>query len=180
MRDKDSVAVQALSCGAAELLHGIAKHTGELNLSTHILSTQPALTPAALTRLRNQYWNAFKHFYEPNQRTVRDDEAVLESFDDRSNDFILFQGWWDYLSLVRKLPVAAQVFQVWWYALNDEKLSPQADRVTIERVFPGLSSQTRIEQKRRLRRSVEKFRKDKEISSDPKTESEPLCQKAMY
>lgn len=145
-----------------------------MNLSTHILATQPALTPAALAKLRNQYWNAFKHFYEQDRTTVRDDARLLNDFNDHSNDAILFQGWWDYLSIRKKLPVAAQVFQVWWYAINDEKLSPEADRTTIELVFPNLRSQSRFEQKRRPRRTVEKYRQNKLILSSPQTEREPL------
>ena len=43
-----------------------------------------------------------------------------------STTIALFVGWWDYMTLQKRLPVAAQVFQVWWYALNEERLSLDA------------------------------------------------------
>ena len=44
---------------------------------------------------------------------MRDDEALMAAFSDRRNDAVLFMGWLDYLNFVGRLPVEAQVFQVW-------------------------------------------------------------------
>jgi hypothetical protein len=78
----------------------------------------------------------------------------------------------DLANLVQqKLPVEAQVFQIWWYALNEEKLSPDADLGVVRKAFPDIRRQKRMEQKRRLRRSIEKFRKDKALLADPATET---------
>jgi hypothetical protein len=54
----------------------------------------------------------------------REDEELLKGFDDRQNNIALFIGWWDYLSLLKKLPVAAQVFQAWWFSLNEDSQAP--------------------------------------------------------
>lgn len=86
------------------------------------------------------------------------------------NDAFLCIAWWDYLSCQKKLPVAAQVFQV-WYALYEEKLSPDADLPRIRTEFPDIRGQDRAEQKRRLRRSIEKYRRDKALLADPATET---------
>jgi hypothetical protein len=80
----------------------------------------------AIRRKRNQYWDAFKHFFDL-KGLPREDEELLAQFNDINNDVAMFIGWWDYMTVQKRLPVAAQVFQVWWYALNEEKLSPDAD-----------------------------------------------------
>jgi hypothetical protein len=71
------------------------------------------------------------------------------------------------------LPV--QVFQLWWFSLNEEKLAPGADLHTIRALFPDIMRDGRAEQKRRLRRTVEKYRDNAETLADPRTEDNPLC-----
>jgi hypothetical protein len=119
--------------------------------------------------MRNQYWNAFKHFSD-RDGFAREDEELLAQFSDINNDVALFVGWWDYMTVQKRLPVAAQVFQVWWYALNEEKLSPDADIGVVRTAFPDIRQQPRAEQKRRLRRSIEKYRNDRRLLADPATE----------
>ena len=74
------------------------------------------------------------------------------------------------MKVQKRLPVGAQVFQVWWYALNEEKLSPDADVGKIRAAFPDIRQQPRDEQKRRLRRAIEKYRKDRALLAHPATE----------
>lgn len=174
IRDKDPIAVQCLACGGAELIEAIAASKGIRALSTHMLETVPGLDLGKLRRLQRQYWNSFKHM-TARDGEPRDDAETLQAFDDTKNDAALFVGWWDYLSVTGRLPVAAQVFQVWWYALNEGKLVPEADLKTIRMAFPDITSCDRAERKRRLRRSVEKYRDNSELLRDPRTESEPLC-----
>jgi hypothetical protein len=69
------------------------------------------------------------------------------------------------------MPVAAQVFQVWWYALNEDKVSEDADFSVFRTSFPDIVRQDREEQKPRLRRKIEKFRNDKKLLADPATEN---------
>jgi len=142
--------------------------------STHILRTMPELNIVAVRNRQRVYWNAFKHMTTRGGE-VRDDTATLAAFDDTANDAALFVGWWDYQMVTKKLPLPVQVFQVWWYALNEDKLTPGADTSTIRNVFPDIARDSRMEQKRRLRRAVEKYRNDKVVLSDPQTENEPLC-----
>ena len=87
------------------------------------------------------------------------------------NDPALFIGWWDYLKLAKRLPVAAQVFQVWWYALYEDKVETEDARQAARSAFPGINQQPRAEQKRRLRRSIEKWRNDRTLLADPATET---------
>jgi hypothetical protein len=64
LRDKDPISVHSLACGGGELIEGLAQASGREPFSTHILQTQPHLDQIKIRRLRNKYWNAFKHFYD--------------------------------------------------------------------------------------------------------------------
>jgi hypothetical protein len=174
IRGRDPIAVQCLACGGAELIEAIATQENVEPFSTHMLQTVPGLDMKALRDLQRRYWNAFKHMTNRGGQP-RDDAATLAAFDDTKNDAALFVGWWDYQAVTKKLPLHVQVFQVWWYALNEGKLAPETDMEEIRKVFPGIMATDRVEQKRRLRRTIEKFRDDKAILGDPRTEVAPLC-----
>jgi hypothetical protein len=169
VRDMDPISVQCLACGGGEVVEGIARLKGIEPFSTHALQEHPHLDLARLRGIRNQYWNAFKHLSDRGGG-VRDDEPLLTKFDDTKNDSALFVGWRDYHSITGTLPAAVQVFQIWWYALNEDKLGPDSNFDAIRRVFPRIGFAERSEQKRRLRRTVEKWQKDRVLLSDPLTE----------
>jgi hypothetical protein len=139
-----------------------------------MLETVPDLDIAKLRNLQRQYWNAFKHMDDKGGKP-RDDAETLAAFDDSKNDAALFVGWWDYYAVTGRLPLPVQVFQIWWYALNEEKLALGTDLDTIRKTFPGISACARAERKRRLRRAVEKYRHDAATLKDPRTEVNPLC-----
>ena len=174
IRDRDPIAVQCLACGGGELIDSIASSHNIPTLSTHMLETVPGLDISKLRNLQRQYWNAFKHMNNRDGKP-RDDTETLAAFDDTKNDTALFVGWWDYYAVTGRLPLPVQVFQIWWYALNEEKLALGSDLETIRRTFPGISSRDRTERKRRLRRAVEKYRNDAATLKDPRTEVNPLC-----
>lgn len=174
IRDRDPIAVQCLACGGCEIIDKIATLHAIPTFSTHILETVPDLDIMKLRSLQRQYWNAFKHM-DDRGGNPRDDGEMLASFDDSKNDAALFVGWWDYYAVTGRLPLPVQVFQIWFYALYENTLAIGSDLDTIRKVFPGISANHRTEQKRKLRRAVEKFRSDAGTLKDPRTEVNPLC-----
>jgi hypothetical protein len=98
IRDRDSVSIQCLACGGAELIEAIATHQGVEPLSTQMLQTFPNMNMPELWRLQRQYWHAFKHM-----KLNRDDTDTLASFSDTKNDAALFVGWWDYGAVTQGL-----------------------------------------------------------------------------
>jgi len=52
---------------------------------------------------------------------LREDSELLERFEDTVNDHTLFIGWYDYALAVGALPIEAQIFQAWYFALYPEK-----------------------------------------------------------
>lgn len=172
--DQDPISVHALACGGSEIMEGLANQNDIPTLSSHILKTHPGIDIAKIKRLRNQYWNAIKHFYSHDQKTARDDEQLMADFSDEKNDAVLFMGWLDYQLFTKRLPVEVQVFQVWWYATNEQRMNPEADPTPYRTVFPDIMKFDRTEQKRRLRRVAEGYRGNREILADPRTEQGPL------
>lgn len=173
-KDKDAFSVHALACAGCEIIEGLAETSGFSTLSTHILETHPDIDMSKIRKLRNQHWNAIKHFYMHDQRTARNDADLMADFSDQHNDMPLFMGWFDYVQITGRLPVAVQVFQVWWYALYEEKITGEDSVDAVRQLFPGLASVDRAEQKRRLRRAIEKYRTRKDILSDTRTERHAL------
>jgi hypothetical protein len=62
IRDKDAYSVHALACGGCEIIEGLAEVFGARTLSTHILETHPGIDMPQIMKLRNQHWNALKHW----------------------------------------------------------------------------------------------------------------------
>lgn len=174
LRDKDLISVHALACGACELLEGVGQVKNVEVLSALVLKLNPEMKLGKVVRLRNQYWNAMKHFYENDKKTVREDAELLADFSDVQNDTVIWEGWHDYQALTGTLPVEAQVLQVWYFAINEDKLAPKIDKGPYRQIFPNIRSDHRTEQKRRLKRACEKFSKDRQIMAHPKTEQRPL------
>ncbi len=177
IRDKDPVPVQCLACGGCEVIEGVVEHVGEQSFSTAVIQRHPTgIDRRRFVTLRNQYWNAFKHLTARDGKTLRvEDKDILTSFDDRQNDAVLFGGWYDYMMVRKRLPIEVQVFQVWWYAIYEDKLNPWTDLDEIRQMFPKVRDEPRKEQKRRLRRVVEKYRNDKKLLADPRTEARLLA-----
>jgi hypothetical protein len=87
-RDKDPISIQCLACGGGEIIEALAEAHGEEPFAMHILETQPDMDRKAIRRLRNQYWNAFKHFSD-RKGFAREDEDLLSRFDDTKNETAL-------------------------------------------------------------------------------------------
>jgi hypothetical protein len=173
LEDSDPVSVHTLACAGCEIAEHLTRKAGEEPFSTHALLTFPDLDRGELRRLQNQYWNAFKHA-QTRGGIEREDRDLLERFEDKVNDHTLFIGWQDYVVAVRALPIEAQVFQIWYFALYPEKLNPEVDTTKHQRVFPMLPSKSRADQKRALREVISLFRENAEVMAHPKTDRRPL------
>jgi len=105
---------------------------------------------------------------------VRDDEPLLATFNDGGNDHILFIGWYDYASAVGNLPIEAQVFQTWYFAIFPEKLATAISPDTFDELFPGIREMDRSLRKTKLKEKIEWARQQSEVMGDPRTDVRPL------
>ena len=165
----------ASRAGLAKSSNSLAEQAGTEPFSTHILKTRPDLDIAKMKSIRNQFWNAFKHT-TTRRGEIRNDTELLEAFSDEQNDGALFIGWHDYSQITGRLPISAQVFQVWYQVLadGDHRMNPDADMRGAHNIFPRLIELSRREQKRRLARAISKYQNDKKLLHDPKTETQLL------
>jgi hypothetical protein len=171
--DLDPVSVHTLACAGAEIAEHLTRKAGWQPFIDHALATFPERKLSDIRTVQNQFWNAFKHALTRDQRE-RQDQQLFERFDDSQNDHTLFIGWYDYALAVGSMPVEAQVFQMWYFALYPEKLNPEVDTSEYEAIFPGLQHRPRAEQKKMLRETIASARNDSTIMSDPRTDTLPL------
>jgi hypothetical protein len=99
---------------------------------------------------------------------------LVRRFSDEVNDHTLFVGWHDYALAIGKMPIEAQAFQTWYFAVYQEKLDPEVDVTPYTDAFPNICSLSRSERKKALRSSIAHFRTDAEVMNDPRTENAPL------
>jgi hypothetical protein len=169
LNDYDPVAVQSLACGAGEILESLASHAGLESSSKHILKTNPLMEPRNVRSVRNVYWNAFKHATVHNE-SLRADQETLDAFSDVKNDAALLLAWMDYEKVTGRMPIAAQVFQTWFFAVNEEKLSSGLDRGVFRKAFPGIGALDRSKQKQMLQLVWRDAEADDELLNNKATE----------
>lgn len=173
----EPVSVHCLACGATELMEGLAKVNKVEVFTNHIIRQRPTLgyrERRELRRIRGLYWNAFKHVFKSNLNDLRDDGKILDQFSDVANDHALFLAWADYGPVAGKLPVEAQVFQVWYFALYEGKLAPDVDPDCYRRQFPDLRARTRSTQKLMLREKIAWALQQHTITNATETDTRPL------
>lgn len=171
--DLDPVSVHTLACAGSEVAEHLTRKSGAQPFSSHALATFPDLDISEIRRLQNQYWNAFKHATTQSGKE-RDDHKLFEKFTDEKNDHALFVGWYDYVLAVGTMPIEAQAFQAWYFALYPDKLNPDIDAAPYETLFPNLKHYPRAEQKRALQTAIVAARKDGAVTNDPGTDRTPL------
>ena len=171
--DLDPVSVHTLACAGGEVAEHLTRKAGIQPFTSHALATFPDLDLKEVRRLQNQFWNSFKHATTHTGKD-RADHELLDRFNDLQNDHTLFVGWHDYLLAVNAIPIEAQAFQAWYFALYPDKLNANVDVMQYETLFPKLRDRPRKEQKMALREAIAKARLDSDVMGDPCTERGPL------
>jgi hypothetical protein len=157
LQDLDPIVVHVLACTAGEVAEYLAVKAGGVPFTARALATFRKKFWRDIRRARNQFWSSFKY------ATTHDlDEEsynkLMNGFNDLQNDHALLVGWHDLMLASKKLPIEAQVFQSWYFALYPEKLGSDADLLRYE-TFPGLRDLSRSDQKEALRNAIEHSRR---------------------
>ncbi len=167
--DRDPVSVLCLAGGGCEVIEHFARKATGTPFVSLMLKIHPHLDQTKLHRIQRRYWNAFKHALDRKGKE-RNDTELLEAFNDKQNDHMLFIGWYDYAQTTGVMPIEAQAHQAWYLALYPEKLDPKFSTRPYEELFPNLLSLPRHKQKLRLRTMIRRARSNREIMQDPRTE----------
>ena len=176
LEDLDPIVVHVLACTAGEVAEYLAVKASGQPFSARALATFRNRCWQDIRRVRNQFWSSFRH------ATTHDlDEegynTLMSGFSDLQNDHALLMGWYDLMLACKKLPIEAQVFQSWYFALYPEQLGSDADVSRYEALFPRLRDLPRSDQKSALRDAIELARQDPAIMNDPATEQGYLIQR---
>jgi hypothetical protein len=169
LEDLDPIVIHVLACTAGEVAEYLAVKASGQPFTARALATFRNNSWRDIRRARNEFWSSFRH------ATTDDDDQegysrLTGGFSDLQNDHALLAGWYDLMLAVKKLPIEAQVFQSWYFALYPDKLGSKADVSRYETLFPGLRDFPRSDQKKALRDAIELARQDPAIMNDPATE----------
>lgn len=173
LQDVDPVSVQTLAAAGSEIAEHLSKESGRPPFSTHVLSAHPEMSIGKYRSIQRAYSNALKHATTRDGQDRADDE-LLSEFNDEKNHWVLWIGWHDYSGAGNPMPIEAQVFQAWIYALYPEKLAPEIDTASYERIFPNLKNLSRQKQKELMRGAIKHYRQDDAIMGHPLTDRRPL------
>ena len=157
LQDMDPASVHVLACGAGEVLEGLAGSNGHVTVASVILSSRAYLTPAKLIQLRNEKWNAMKHF-STRAGAPRADEPLLSSFSDKDNDSRLFEAWFHYGQLRGSQPLDAHLLEMW--VLHSSGLLEGEDQEICGRLFPDQSNPSRSARKDQLRKCIARMKQE--------------------
>lgn len=172
LENRDPVSVHCLAASSLEHAEHLAmEHTGG-DFKSKIMSTLPGISERELRRLRNRHWTVIKHSHNLGGVPF-DVEDELSDFDDSQNDAILFVAWYDFMSCGRPIPVAAQVFQLWFFRVYPDSLDPE--KPFDFPLFDGLHELQRSEQKRLLNLAITNASAMSEVASHPMTDPSPLA-----
>jgi hypothetical protein len=176
LEDLDPIVVHVLACTAGEVAEYLAVKASGQPFTARAVATFRNKFWRDIRRARNQFWSSFRY------ATTHDfDEEgynrLMSGFSDLENDHALLVGWCDLMLASKKLPIEAQMFQSWYFALYPETLGSEADVSRYETLFPGLRDLPRLDQKKALRDAIERSRQDAAIMNDPATEQGYLLQK---
>jgi len=171
LEDADPISVHCLAASACEHAEHAAQESAEVNFKSHAMVTFPDIAKGELKQLRNKYWTVIKHSHD-RRGDPFDVSARLADFDDSDNDPIVFVAWYDFMMCGRPIPLAAQVFQLWFFRVYPASLNPESDFDFPK--FDGISRETRKPQKRILKEAISDAFQMPELVSDPCTDMRPL------
>lgn len=169
LEDRDPVSVQSLAGNARELLEAMCRLEGVEPMADLILSDHPGRDKKWLYGTINLYRNCFKHLGKT-QAERDSDQATLDQFNDRVNEFLLYVCVEDYVRLRKAMPVPFQIFQVWFSAKNADLIAEQGTADQMRNAFPRIAELTRAKQKALARHLTKEYLDNPDLHSDPRTE----------
>ncbi len=171
----DPVSVHVLACSAGEVLRGICKHEGKENSFNQLVRESEIIDDNNLHKIMNQSYNSFKHYFERDYATPRQDDETLQKFSDTHNEGILYAAWHDYSLITEALPIEAQVFQL-WMLLKERMIRGNKKWTTI---IPSINKLaylqiSREEMKKNMRDVIAAAKLHEALLNEPNTERQPL------
>lgn len=162
----DLVPVYSLAANAWEIIDTLATRAGVDSISNQTREHIPLGKDLKYNYINSPYRNFFKH-------ADKDPDASVPPLKDGNVESIVFLAVEDYLRLSGMSPVEFQVYQLWYLAKNEEKLSTDAMARVLNDIrgkFPNIRNLARGEQLSMARSVLASAQNDSDLKKDPRTE----------
>lgn len=175
LNDVSPISTWVLTSAAWEILRGLNKIQNNTSFVNLLSSDEKGVTAEDIIKEAHKTNNAFKHLFDHDRKTLRNDTEIFNSFNDEMNDFLLLLAWGDYGQLANKKPIEAQVFEVWVMAqlrfIKRDKINPN-HMPNIEKMFYRQLS--RADKKLEMRKAIAHFKELGIYDNSDKTEKSLL------
>jgi len=144
--DSHHLSAHLLAASAREILNTIGEKTG-IETFLRLYSGVDSEKFSGALKSASSMVSYLKH-------ADRDYDKVLEGFDEESTDYILYFACYDYRAIFDELPIEAEVYEAWFWAVHADTFSnelhtPRPTVVEIsDQIFPGIRNLPRSAQKR--------------------------------
>ncbi len=134
LEDLDPIVVHVLACTAGEVAEYLAVKASGQPFTARALATFRNNSLRDIRRARNRFWSSFRY------ATTHDDDqgsysSLMSGFNDLQNDHALLVGWHDLMLASKKLPIEAQVFQSWYFALYSRKVGFRSGCIALQSII---------------------------------------------
>jgi hypothetical protein len=164
---EDSVSVLSLAANAWEIIDVLCNREGVLSFSNQTRENIPAGKDLKYDYINSPYRNFFKH-------ADRNPDAVLPSLKESNLEGLIFLAVEDYIRLLNKSPVEFQVFQIWYMAINTEKLAVEVLSDVVEKsksIFPDITNLAWADRLALGKQALLLAKSDQELMRDERTKN---------
>lgn len=159
---RDPVSVYTLATNAWEIVDVLCENRGVDSLSKQSRENIPVGKLLKRDYINRPFRNFFKH-------ADNDPEGTVGGFSDDENDHILILAVEDLIRLEQPALCECHIFQVWCFAVYEEKLSAEGREQflpDIRKALPDIRRLPRSERKRMGRKLLHSYCKDKQSLKD--------------
>jgi hypothetical protein len=167
--DRDPISVHVLASNAREILESLCRLAAVEPITELLLRDHPNKPKKDIYTTLNFYRNCFSRVGKTWEER-KAEQAILNQFDDNTNDYLLYVCVEDYVRLRGSSPFPMQALYAWFCALHSDLLGPVYPRQKFRDLFPGISQMNRYQQKRVALGIIKRSSDDPEVLANPQTE----------
>jgi hypothetical protein len=154
LNNQDPVSVHVLANSGWTIAEGLAKQNPDhIQVISNKLIDGTELREDEIISIKNKFYNAFKHYKTQRGKERGNDQEIFNKFKEEENDIYLFLGWYDYMQAGGRLPLEAQLLQVWFFAVYPTFIDTPKYKIlttAIDIHFPTLKNCTSYRAKKNL------------------------------
>jgi hypothetical protein len=167
--DRDPISVHALAGNARDILESLCRLAAVEPIAELFLRDHRHKPKKDIYAALNLYRDCFKHVGKTWEER-KDDQAILNQFDDSMNEYLLYVCVEDYLRLRGSSPFPMQIFHAWFCVVHVHSVGSACRRQKVATLFPDVSQMNRYQQKRVALGILRRSSDDPQVLANPQTE----------